>query len=87
MLAISVKVSKKNQIALPRSVHEELNIKAGDHLLMDVQDGVMILIPSPKRYANCLQELHPEIWKSLESTLPIPFCDQFPIVCANISLK
>jgi hypothetical protein len=22
-----------------------------------------------------------------ESTLPIPFCDQFPIVCANISLK
>jgi hypothetical protein len=23
----------------------------------------------------------------LENTLPIPFCDQYPIVCANISLK
>ena len=34
-----VKVSERNQISLPSSVRKQLNIKPGDYLLMDVQDG------------------------------------------------
>ena len=45
---------------------EQLNIKAGDRLLVDVQDGVIVLIPEPKRYTNYLQDLHSGIWKGVD---------------------
>lgn len=44
----------------------KLNIKKGDRLLVDVQDGVIVLIPQPKRYADYLQGLHSEIWKDID---------------------
>jgi hypothetical protein len=43
-----------------------LNIKKGDRLLVDVQDGVIVLIPQPKRYTDHLQGLHGEIWKGVD---------------------
>ena len=36
MSTTSVKVSEKYQIALPQIVRRKLNIKKGDHLLVDV---------------------------------------------------
>ena len=67
MRATTVKVSTKNKITIPKSVLEKLNIKVGDHLLVDVQDGMMILIPQPASYTNKLQGLHPDIWKSIDT--------------------
>ena len=61
-----VKVSAKYRIAIPRSAREKLKIKVGDRLLLDVQDGIIILIPEPKRYADQLQGLHNEIWKGVD---------------------
>ena len=61
-----MKVNVKYQITTPRSVREKLNIKVGDRLLVDVQDGVMILIPQPKSCTNRLQGLHSEIWKGVD---------------------
>jgi AbrB family looped-hinge helix DNA binding protein len=61
-----VKVSAKYRIAIPRSAREKLKIKVGDRLLVDVQDGIIILIPEPKRYADHLQGLHNEIWKGVD---------------------
>jgi len=61
------KLSSKNQITLPRDLRVKLNIKAGDHLLLDIQDGMMVLIPQPESYANRLQGLKPEIWKDLDA--------------------
>lgn len=61
-----VKVNAKYQITIPRSVRKKLNIKAGNNILIDVQDGVMVLIPEPKRYADYLQGLHGEIWKGVD---------------------
>jgi AbrB family looped-hinge helix DNA binding protein len=68
MPPISVKVSSRYQIAVPSSVREALNIEAGDRLLVDVQDGVLILIPQPADYAAHLAGLYHEIWEPLDST-------------------
>jgi AbrB family looped-hinge helix DNA binding protein len=65
MATTSVKVSAKYQIAVPQIARKKLNIKKGDRLLVDVQDGVIVLIPEPKRYTNYLQGLHSEIWKGI----------------------
>jgi AbrB family looped-hinge helix DNA binding protein len=62
-----LKLNGRNQITLPRDIRRKLNIKQGDHLLVDVQDGVIILIPQPKRYTtDYLQGLHSEIWKGMD---------------------
>jgi AbrB family looped-hinge helix DNA binding protein len=61
-----LKLNGRNQITLPRDIRRKLNIKQGDHLLVDVQDGIIILIPQPKRYTtDYLQGLHSEIWKGM----------------------
>jgi AbrB family looped-hinge helix DNA binding protein len=66
MTTTTVKVSSKYQIAVPQMARKKLNIKQGDLLLVDVQDGVIVLIPQPKRYTEYLQGLHGEIWKGVD---------------------
>ena len=66
MATTSVKVSAKYQIAVPQIARKKLNIKKGDRLIVDVQDGVIVLIPQPKRYTEYLQGLHGEIWKGID---------------------
>ena len=61
-----IKVNFRNQITLPKSTREKLNIKAGDRLLVDVQDGIMVLIPQPESYSNHFQGLHFEIWNTVD---------------------
>jgi AbrB family looped-hinge helix DNA binding protein len=62
----SVKVNAKYQITLPPAVVKELNIQKGDSLLVEVQDGVVVLMPCPKRHTDYLQGLHSEIWKDID---------------------
>ena len=66
MTTTSVKVSAKYQVAVPQIARKKLNIKKGDRLLVDVQDGVIVLIPQPKRYTDYLAGLHGEIWKGVD---------------------
>ncbi|MBE0680449.1 MAG: AbrB/MazE/SpoVT family DNA-binding domain-containing protein [Anaerolineales bacterium] len=66
MTTTTVKVSSKYQIAVPQMARKKLNIKQGDLLLVDVQDGVIVLIPQPKRHADYLQGLHGDIWKGVD---------------------
>lgn len=65
-MTTSVKVSAKYQIAVPQIARKKLNIKKGDRLLVDVQDGVIVLIPEPKRYTEYLQGLHGDMWKGVD---------------------
>ncbi len=67
MTTTSVKVSAKYQIAVPQIARKKLNIKKGDRLIVDVQDGVIVLIPQPQSYTNYLQGLHSEIWKNIDT--------------------
>jgi AbrB family looped-hinge helix DNA binding protein len=63
----SVKVSSRYQIAVPRVARERLKIEKGDRLLVDVQDGLLILLPQPKDFAAHLAGLHKEIWADLDT--------------------
>jgi len=60
---ISVKVSSRYQVAVPQLARKRLKIQGGDRLLVDVQDGMMIFLPQPRRFTDLLAGLHQEIWK------------------------
>ncbi len=60
---ISVKVSNRSQIALPSLARKQLNIQAGDRLLVDIKDGMIVLLPQPENYADYLAGLHRDIWQ------------------------
>ncbi len=62
-----VKVNGRNQITLPRNVREKLKIKTGDCLLVNIQNGMMILVPQPESNADHMQGLHAEIWKDINT--------------------
>ncbi|MFN8383946.1 MAG: AbrB/MazE/SpoVT family DNA-binding domain-containing protein [Anaerolineales bacterium] len=64
---LGVKVNGRNQITLPRNVREKLKIKTGDYFLVNIQDGMMILIPQPESNADHIQGLHAEIWKDINT--------------------
>jgi AbrB family looped-hinge helix DNA binding protein len=59
----SVKVSSRYQIAVPQQARKRLKIKSGDRLLVDVQDGMIVLLPEPENYTQTLAGLHREIWE------------------------
>lgn len=65
-MASRVKVSKKSQIAIPAAVRRKLQIKGGDHLLVEVRDGYVVLIPEPLDYSHRLRGLHHEVWEGTE---------------------
>ena len=62
----TVKVSNRYQIALPGAARKKLNIQAGDRLLVDLQDGMIILLPESKDYVEHLAGLH-EIWQGVDT--------------------
>ena len=64
---VSVKVSSRYQIVVPRIARERLNIQSGDRLLVDVQDGVLILIPKPQDYVARMAGLHQEVWADVDT--------------------
>lgn len=64
---INVKVSSRYQIAVPQIARERLRIKKGDRLLVDVQDGLLILVPQPQDYATRLAGLYREVWTGLDT--------------------
>ncbi len=64
---VAVKVSSRYQIAVPRVAREHLKIEKGDRLLVDVQEGVLVLVPCPQDYADRLAGLHREIWAGLDT--------------------
>jgi AbrB family looped-hinge helix DNA binding protein len=65
---ISVKVSPRYQISLPSRARQELNIQAGDRLLVDIQDGMLILIPQPDDYVHHMAGLYREVWQGVDTT-------------------
>ena len=63
----TVKVSKRNQIAVPAMARQLLNIQSGDRLLVDIQDGLIVLIPEPDNFTETLAGLHKEIWREVDA--------------------
>jgi AbrB family looped-hinge helix DNA binding protein len=66
--AVSVKVSSRYQVSVPRIAREKLNIQSGDRLLVDVQDGALILIPQPQDYVAHMAGLYKDVWADVDTT-------------------
>jgi AbrB family looped-hinge helix DNA binding protein len=64
---MSVKVSGRYQISLPSAARGKLNIQKGDRLLVDIQDGLLILTPEPDDFVAHLEGLHREIWNDADA--------------------
>lgn len=71
--ATSVKVSSRNRITVPGIARKKLDIKSGDRLLVDVQEGMMILIPQPPDPVAHMAGLHREVWEKLD---PAAYLDE-----------
>lgn len=61
-----VKISSKNQIAVPAEVRKKLGVGPGDYLIVEVRDGCAYLMPEPKNWAQSLAGLHKEIWEGVD---------------------
>jgi AbrB family looped-hinge helix DNA binding protein len=66
--AVTVKVSSRHQISVPRIARERLNIRSGDRLLVDIQDGLLILVPRPQDYTAHLAGLHKDVWADVDTS-------------------
>ncbi len=45
-----VRIGKKYALYLPKNVVEELDLKEGDKLLLEIRNGMLILKPIPKLF-------------------------------------
>jgi len=65
---VTVKVSGRYQISLPSVARKQLNIQAGDRLLVDIQEGLIVLTPQPSNYVKYLAGLHQDVWQDVDTT-------------------
>jgi AbrB family looped-hinge helix DNA binding protein len=42
------KVTRKGQVVIPKELREELNIKAGEKIILKKIDGKIVILPKPK---------------------------------------
>ncbi|MBI2906331.1 MAG: AbrB/MazE/SpoVT family DNA-binding domain-containing protein [Chloroflexi bacterium] len=65
-MTTKVKVSHKYQISVPSAARRKLHIEKGDHLLVDIRDGYIVLMPEPQDYVQHLRGLHREVWEGVD---------------------
>ena len=53
----TVKVTRKYQVTIPRDVREELGIRIGDRILVEVEGDKIVLRPLALRKKNPVEEL------------------------------
>ncbi len=63
MSQVSVRISSKHQIAVPATVRKELRLEAGDRLLVQIRDGVIVLVPEGDDVVDRLRGLYRDVWK------------------------
>ncbi len=66
-MGLSVKVSSKNQIVIPREAREKLRIRPGQNMLVLCREDRVVLIPKPKNFSKALSGLHKEIWENIDA--------------------
>jgi AbrB family looped-hinge helix DNA binding protein len=65
---VTVKVSNRYQISLPSLARKQLDIQAGDRLLVDIQEGAIMLMPQPEDYVEYMVGLHQDVWQDIDTT-------------------
>ena len=64
----TIKVSSKYQIVIPREARKNLNLKAGDKLIVKANNEKIIIYPQPKSYAKYSLGLGKETWQGIDAT-------------------
>ncbi|MCL5985001.1 MAG: AbrB/MazE/SpoVT family DNA-binding domain-containing protein [Actinobacteria bacterium] len=67
-MVLTIKVSKKNQVVVPKQARRLLGIKPGNELLVKIKEDRIILIPKPKDFTKHMEGLHKEIWEGIDAT-------------------
>lgn len=66
-MARIVKLSSKYQIVIPREVRQQLDLRAGDGLLVEVSGKTIVLVPRPRSYTARLRGLHKDVWRDVDA--------------------
>jgi AbrB family looped-hinge helix DNA binding protein len=65
---LTVKVSRKHQIAVPATVRRQLGIRPGDRLGVEIDGTRIVLQLRPRGVLEELISLAPELWQGIEAT-------------------
>jgi len=65
MKAATVKLSRKGQMVLPKEAREHLGLQPGDTVIITIEDGVLQIVPRPKKYADYIRGLGCDLWQEL----------------------
>jgi AbrB family looped-hinge helix DNA binding protein len=62
MESISVRVSQKYQIVIPRAVRQTLDLRPEDTLLFLISGDTVILRNRPPSFTKAMRGLHKDLW-------------------------
>ena len=65
MSIISVKLSERNQMVLPKEAREALGIKPGGRVAVVVEGQTVRLMPEPENWTEYIYGLGAEVWDAL----------------------
>lgn len=60
-----VKLSKRNQMVLPKVAREALGVKPGGRVLIIVEDQRVRLLPEPEDWTDYIYGLGEDVWAAL----------------------
>lgn len=63
-----VRLSRKNQIVVPKEARRKLGLSSGDQLIVWVEKNVLVMKPKPRSYARYMQGLHKDVWKGTNAS-------------------
>lgn len=63
-----VRLSRKNQIVVPKGAREKLGLSSGDQLIVRVEENALIMKPKPRSYTRYMQGLHKDLWGSVDAS-------------------
>ena len=66
-MAMRVTMSDDFQIDVPAEARKQLQLKAGDRLLVEVRDGSIVLVPEPGDFVQRLRGLHRDVWQGVDA--------------------
>src|SRR5205807_10013011 len=61
-----VRVSRKHQVVVPREASEALGVGAGDELVVEVENGRVVMKPKPRNDSKHMLGLHKSVWKVVQ---------------------
>ena len=65
MEAVEAKLSSRNQMVLPKRAREALGVRAGDVVLVVIDEDSVYLLPRPADYVEFMHGLGKEVWRQL----------------------